>query len=179
MQIEVGSILEGKVTGILKFGAFVDLGGGKSGMVHISEVSSTFVNDIKDVLTVGQMVKVKVLTIGEDGKISLSIKKAQPAQERPQKKADFKKPQGNAERIPDKDKDSQPAYRRPAPKKPVKKETISADDFANAEYAYEPKSTVTDAGFEDMLSKFKASSEDRMSDLKRTMDVKKRGRRGK
>lgn len=187
MQLEVGSILEGKVTGILKFGAFVDLGGGKSGMVHISEVSNTFVNDIKDVLAVGQTVKVKVMTIGEDGKISLSIKKAQPAPERPErpvrngdfKKGDFKKPQDNFGRVPDKDKDSAPQYRRPAPKKPVKKETFNAADIANAEYAYEPKSTVTDASFEDMLSKFKASSEDRMSDLKRTMDVKKRGRRGK
>ncbi len=184
MQLEVGSILEGKVTGILKFGAFVDLGGGKSGMVHISEVSSTYVNDIKDVLTVGQSVKVRVLTIGDDGKISLSIKKAQPAPERPArngdfKKGDFKKPQDNGGRVPDKDKDSAPQFRRPAPKKPVKKETFNAADLANAEYAYEPKSTVTDANFEDMLSKFKASSEDRMSDLKRTMDVKKRGRRGK
>lgn len=185
MQFEVGSILEGKVTGILKFGAFVDLGGGKSGMVHISEVSNTYVNDIKDVLTVGQTVKVKVLTIGDDGKISLSIKKAQPAPEKPprngdyQKKGDFKPRNDNAGRVPDKDKDSAPAYRRPAPKKPVKKETFNPADLQYAEYAYEPKSTVTDANFEDMLSKFKASSEDRMSDLKRTMDVKKRGRRGK
>ena len=51
MQLEVGEILEGKVTGILKFGAFVDLGGGKSGMVHISEVAPTYVSDIKDHLT--------------------------------------------------------------------------------------------------------------------------------
>ncbi len=185
MQLEVGSILEGKVTGILKFGAFVDLGGGKSGMVHISEVSNTFVNDIKDVLTVGQTVKVKVMTIADDGKISLSIKKAMPAPEKPmrngdhQKKGDFKPKQDRSERVTDKDKDSAPAYRRPAPKKPVKKETIDISAIENAEYAYEPKSTVTDANFEDMLSKFKASSEDRMSDLKRTMDVKKRGRRGK
>ncbi|MBQ8622792.1 MAG: S1 RNA-binding domain-containing protein [Oscillospiraceae bacterium] len=184
MQFEVGSILEGKVTGILKFGAFVDLGGGKSGMVHISEVSNTYVNDIKDVLTVGQAVKVKVLTIGEDGKISLSIKKAQPAPEKPargdyQKKGDFKPKADNQSRVPDKDKDSAPSYRKPAPKKPVKKETVNVADLQFAEYAYEPKSTVTDANFEDMLSKFKASSEDRMSDLKRTMDVKKRGRRGK
>lgn len=189
MQLEVGSILEGKVTGILKFGAFVDLGNGKSGMVHISEVSSTYVNDIKDVLTVGQTVKVKVMTIADDGKISLSIKKAQPAPERPAKR-DFapkqnqdRKPQGFKPRnndqgaVPDKDKDSAPAYRRPAPKKPVKKETPDISEIQYAEYAYTPKSTVTDANFEDMLSKFKASSDDRMSDLKRTMDVRKRGRR--
>lgn len=76
MQFEVGSIVEGKVTGITKFGAFVDLGSGKSGMVHISEIASTYVKEIRDYLTENQTVKVKILSIGEDGKISLSIKKA-------------------------------------------------------------------------------------------------------
>lgn len=79
MQLEQGSIVEGKVTGILKFGAFVDLGNGKSGMVHISEVSNSFVNDINDFLKVGDGVKVKIISIGDDGKIALSIKKAEPA----------------------------------------------------------------------------------------------------
>ena len=72
MQLEVGEILEGKVTGVLKFGAFVDLGGGKSGMVHISEVAPTYVNDIKEHITEGQTVKVKIIGIADDGKISLS-----------------------------------------------------------------------------------------------------------
>lgn len=76
MQLEVGAIVEGKVTGFTAFGAFVDLDEGKKGMVHISEVALEFVNDIKDHLTVGQTVKVKVISIAEDGKISLSIKKA-------------------------------------------------------------------------------------------------------
>ena len=48
MQVEVGAILEGKVTGITKFGAFVDLGDGKTGMVHISEVASTYVKEVRD-----------------------------------------------------------------------------------------------------------------------------------
>ena len=167
MQLEVGEILEGKVTGILKFGAFVDLGNGKSGMVHISEVASSYVNDIHDHVTEGQIVKVKIINIAEDGKISLSMKKAE---DRPQQKQ-FQKPKPEFQ-SKDKDADSsRPAHH--APKKPVKKETVSIEDL---EYAYEPKSTVTDAGFEDMLSKFKMSSEDRMSGLK-NMDVKKRGRR--
>ena len=80
MNLEVGMIVEGKVTGITKFGAFVDLDGGKTGMVHISEVAPTYVNDIKDYLTEGQTVKVKIITIGDDGKISLSIRKAMPQQ---------------------------------------------------------------------------------------------------
>ena len=79
MQLEVGKIVEGKVTGITKFGAFVELEPGTTGMVHISEVSSTFVKDISEHLQQNQVVKVKVLSIGEDGKISLSIKRANEA----------------------------------------------------------------------------------------------------
>ena len=76
MQLEVGMVLEGKVTGITKFGAFVELPGGKTGMVHISEVAPTFVKEIRDFVTENQSVKVKVLNINEDGKVSLSMKKA-------------------------------------------------------------------------------------------------------
>ncbi len=76
MQLEVGAIVEGKVTGFTAFGAFVDLEGGQKGMVHISEVAQEFVKDIKDHLTVGQTVKVKVISVADNGKISLSVKKA-------------------------------------------------------------------------------------------------------
>ena len=77
MQLEVGGIFEGKVTGITKFGAFVEIGEGKSGMVHISEVSSDYVEDINNHLKINDTVKVKVIGIADDGKISLSIKKAE------------------------------------------------------------------------------------------------------
>ena len=80
-QLVVGSIVEGKVTGITKFGAFVDLGDGKTGMVHISEVAPTFVKEIRDFVKENDVVKVKVLSVSEDGKISLSMKKADPAGE--------------------------------------------------------------------------------------------------
>ena len=73
----MGAIVEGKVTGITKFGAFVALPEGKFGYVHISEVASTFVNDIKDFLQEGQQVKVKIINIDQAGRINLSIKKAQ------------------------------------------------------------------------------------------------------
>lgn len=89
MQLEIGKIYEGKVTGITKFGAFVELEAGTTGMVHISEVANTFVNEIKDHLVEGQSVKVKVLTINE-GKISLSIKKAVDTPPPPPRK-DFKR----------------------------------------------------------------------------------------
>ena len=75
-MLEIGTIVEGKVSGLTNFGAFVSLPDGKSGMVHISEVSTSFVKEIRDVLQVGQDVKVKVIGISDDGKISLSIKRA-------------------------------------------------------------------------------------------------------
>ena len=75
--VEAGSVLEGKVTGITAFGAFVSLPDGKNGLVHISEVANTYVKDVHDHLSVGQTVKVKVLNITPDGKINLSVKRAQ------------------------------------------------------------------------------------------------------
>jgi len=76
MSIEVGSKLQGKVTGITNFGAFVELPEGQTGLVHISEVADKYVEDIREVLEVGNEVTVKVLQVGDDGKIGLSIRKA-------------------------------------------------------------------------------------------------------
>lgn len=98
MQLEVGAVVEGKITGFTSFGAFVDLGGGKKGMVHISEVSSQYVEKIDDVLTVGQDVKVKILSIGDDGKIGLSIKKAVEP-EKPQNKRKFNAPRKSSANV--------------------------------------------------------------------------------
>ncbi len=137
MNFEVGMIVEGKVTGITKFGAFVDLEGGKTGMVHISEVASTYVNDIKEHLTEGQTVKVKILSISEEGKISLSIKKALPQQNRQSGRQDRGKPQ-----------------RQQAGKQP----------FFDGQQSKKKESS----SFEDMLSRFKQASDEKMSDLKRT-----------
>lgn len=86
--MEIGEVFEGVVTGITKFGCFVAFDGDKSGMVHISEVSNTFVNDINDAVAVDQQVKVKVIKIDEQGRINLSIKKAEPRPERTQKHRD-------------------------------------------------------------------------------------------
>ena len=82
MALEVGAILEGKVTGITKFGVFVALPEGKSGLVHISEVANAFVSDINEHVQMGQTVKVRVLNITDDGKINLSIKRAQDMPQR-------------------------------------------------------------------------------------------------
>lgn len=86
MQPEVGAVLEGKVSGVTKFGAFVNLPGGKSGLVHISEIANTFVSDVAQFVSVGQTVKVKVIGINGD-KINLSIKRAEETQEAPRKRA--------------------------------------------------------------------------------------------
>ncbi|GAB4072146.1 S1 domain-containing RNA-binding protein [Barrientosiimonas marina] len=92
MSIEVGSKLQGKVTGITHFGAFVEIEEGKTGLVHISEVADTYVKDINDFLSVGDEVTVKVLNIQDDGKIGLSIKKAKdrpPRQQNQQRSESF------------------------------------------------------------------------------------------
>ena len=138
-QIEEGAVVEGKVTGITKFGAFVDLGDNKSGMVHISEVSSAYVENIEDFVKMGQTVKVKVLTVNEEGKISLSMKKAEPPR----------------------------SGRRPAAEVP--------DRPTGGEW--ETKQDVN-MSFEDMMSKFKKTSDDKFLDLKRknNSDIKRNKR---
>lgn len=78
MALEIGAILEGEITGITNFGAFVQLPEGKVGLVHISEVSGAYVKDIHDFLKEHDKVKVKVLSIDERGKVALSIKQAEP-----------------------------------------------------------------------------------------------------
>lgn len=85
---ELGSIVLGTVTGIMKFGAFVDLEDGESGLVHISEISHEYVGDINQVINKDDKVKVKVIKIDDKGKISLSIKQAQP---KPDRKSEVKK----------------------------------------------------------------------------------------
>ncbi|MDD6488195.1 MAG: S1 RNA-binding domain-containing protein [Clostridia bacterium] len=149
MGLEVGMIAEGKVTGITKFGAFVELEGGKTGMVHISEVAPTYVNDIKEYLKEGQTVKVKVLSIGEDGKISLSIKKALPQQQR------------------------RPSYQQ-------NKNSSSRQSARPGNFDWQSSKRTEPTSFEDMMSKFKQTSDEKMSDLKRMNESKRGGysRRG-
>lgn len=81
MSLEVGSIVEGKVTGITHFGAFVELAEGKTGLVHISEVADAYVHDIKDFIKENDVIKVKIINM-EDGKIGLSIRQVTGPAER-------------------------------------------------------------------------------------------------
>lgn len=74
MSIHVGSVVEGLITGITGFGAFVELEEGKTGLVHISEVAHSYVKDINNHLKVDEKIRVKIISVGDDGKIGLSIK---------------------------------------------------------------------------------------------------------
>ena len=82
MEFIVGTIMEGKVSGITAYGAFVSFEGGGSGLVHISEIAASYVTDVHDHLSIGQTVKVKVLSVSPEGKVNLSIKQALPREER-------------------------------------------------------------------------------------------------
>ena len=98
MSIEVGSKVQGKVTGITNFGAFVELPDKSTGLVHISEVDDNYVKDINDHLKVGDVVEVKVMNVEADGKIGLSIRKAKPEserQDRPQRQDRPHRPRNN------------------------------------------------------------------------------------
>nr|WP_325250384.1 S1 RNA-binding domain-containing protein [uncultured Oscillibacter sp.] len=152
MDPQVGSILEGKVASITKFGAFVTLEGGKSGLVHISEIANTFVNDVHDFLQEGQEVKVLVLS-AEKGRINLSIKKTLPSQERPA-------PRGPR------------PFHAPRPAAPQQ-----TDRPHPAQAAQKPLPPSGDQAFEDKLKRFLSSSEGKMADLNRSMDGKRGGRR--
>ena len=131
MQVEVGKIYEGKVTGITTFGAFVEIGAGTTGLVHISEVALEYVKDIREHLKVGETVKVKVTNVDPSGKIGLSIKQAIKQEEA-----------------------SAPKSKRPA------------------EFVWDKK-PAGDISFEEKLNKFKQASEEKMHDLKRSMEPKR------
>ena len=143
MELEVGSVVEGKVKTLTKFGAFVELDGEKTGMVHISEVASTYVKEITDYVSEGQEVKVKILSIDENGKISLSMKQVPGAVDKPQpREKNFRK----------RDRGTPNVWNGP-------KQTLDSSDMS----------------FEEMMSKWKSSSEEKMADLKRSSDSKHGG----
>ena len=156
MAIEVGMILDGKITRIEKFGAFVQLEDSQTGMVHISEVAPTFINEISDYVSVGQEVKVKVLAVN-NGRISLSMKQALPKEQQ---------------------------QRKPRPQKPVRERT-PRQPYKHAppvtspgDYEWQSARKSAPSTFEDMMSRFKQTSEDKMSDLKRGGESRGYSRRG-
>ncbi len=161
MAIEVGSVLEGKVTGIKSFGAFVALPEGKNGLVHISEVSNSFVEDINTVLKEGETVKVKVMSIAEDGKIALSIKRLLPREPRPEQR-------GNG------DRGDRGNYRGNGGQRPNGQRRAPRNE---APRVWQPKKVETpeNMSFEDMMSRFKSQSEDKLASLNADAPHNRRG----
>ena len=150
MGIEVGSVLDGKVTGITNFGAFVALPGNRSGLVHISEIAYSYVNDVHDHLAEGQEVRVKVIGVDANNRINLSIKQAAPPPPRPERHSGPRPGNGP---------NSQP--RRPAPSRT---------------FTPEPALPKGPASFEDQLKQFMASSDSKLSE--HHMNEKRGSRRG-
>lgn len=149
MEIEVGAILEGTVTSIAKFGAFVSLPERRSGLVHISEIAAAYVADVNDFLQVGQTVKVKVLAITPEGKINLSIKRAE---EQPQ----------------------QTERRAPRPQRTSAPRTSSTSPSGGMVHG-----PTNDASFEDRLKHFMQESDSRIAGNRLYSDRNRGRRRGK
>lgn len=152
MPAEVGTIVKGKVTGITKFGAFIEMEGGGTGLCHISEIADGYVKDVNDHLTDGQEVTVKVIG-DKDGKISLSIRQV-------------KSDKGPAP----KKKDTPPRHKKPFKKRSDQGRSADGNSkgFNNERRDSKPR------GFEDMLSSFMKDSDSKLKTIKK----QKASRRG-
>ena len=156
MKLETGSILTGKVTGITKFGAFVSVAPGKSGLVHISEIANTYVSDISEFLSEGQEVTVKIINIDDNGRLNLSIKAALPA---PEKKEE-----------PRRERPRNTGYTKPAASAPAPKQEAAQPQV------YVPQPSA-DASFEDKLKRFMQDSDSKMAGVRQYSERKTRSRR--
>lgn len=157
MAIEVGTKLEGKVTGITHFGAFVDLSGGVTGLVHISEIADNYVKDVNDHLKIDDVVTVKVINVDKDGKIGLSIKQA------------VDKPVETQTRPP----------RAPRPDRPGGRDGDRPGGFNRDRGGRSFKPPANKPSFEDKMSRFLKDSEERISSLKKNTEGKRGGRGAK
>ena len=151
MEIGVGAVLDGKVSGITKFGAFVSLPEGRSGLVHISEIAYTYVNEVTDHLHEGQEVKVKIIGIDQANRINLSIKQVEPPPQRAPRQGGGGRPSGGGGRPPRQSGGRPVGFVRQPPKEPT--------------------------DFEDRLKQFMQSSDSKLSEL-RYIEKKGGGRRG-
>ena len=153
MAIEVGNVFEGRVTGVKPFGAFVALPEGRVGMVHISEVSNEFVQDIAAVLHDGDTVKVQVINVAPDGKIALSIKRLLPPPPRQTGEGRSPRPGAPRDRV-----------RSGGPRGAGRPQRQPRDA---APRVWQPKAPARsdNLSFEDMMSRFKSQSEEKMADL--------------
>ncbi|MBE6946088.1 MAG: S1 RNA-binding domain-containing protein [Ruminococcaceae bacterium] len=161
MDLTVGAIIEGKVKSITNFGAFIALPENRTGMVHISEVANTYVNDIRQHLTEGQEVKVMVIAIDPTGKINLSIKRleSKPTQQRRNDRGDRGERTDRGERRgPSGDRRGERRYGASEPQPPAP-----------------PKSG--DQAFEDLLKQFMTESDSKISSMRQYNDHRTKNRR--
>ena len=165
MEITVGAILEGTIKSITKFGAFVTLPGGRSGLVHISEIAYSYVSEVRDYLTEGQTVKVKVVGVDEAGRINLSIKKATPPPARTQS--------GNRDR-----QQSRPAARSGGDRSAGAPRTHTGHGYTRTvNPAAAAPQAPGPADFEARLKQFMQASDSKLSDLKLEKKSSRRGRK--
>ena len=154
MELTVGAVVEGKVKSLSKFGAFITLPDGSTGMVHISEIAHAYVNDIREHLTEGQDVKVMIIS-RENGKTNLSIKRTLPAPSKPQ----FSRPQNRS---------FNGAQRSAGP---------SAERSSAPRQAGASASQPQQKSFDDMLKQFMTESSSKMSSIKQYSEHKTKTRR--
>ena len=163
MSIEVGSIVDGVVSGITNFGAFINLPENKVGLVHISEVADVYVKDVNDFLKEQDKVKVKILSVDDKGKIALSVKQAQ-------EKKPVERPQQREQRS----FNARPQRESGAP--------MRHEGFRASGGGFRRSSSRfgggSNASFEDKLSRFLKDSDERLTDLSRKTDSKRGGRGG-
>ena len=176
MALEVGEVFEGKVTGITKFGAFVAMPDGKNGLVHISEIANTYVNDINEFVKEGQVVKVRVIGIGDGGKVNLSMKQAEtqaqprPARPRYNNNRDNNRDNAGAKREPKEGAGTQGGYEARPQRRP-------AAPRGEERRMGEVKTTSGDTSFEDKLKAFMQESDSRIAGNKMYADHKSSRRR--
>ena len=150
MDLKSGDVVEGRVAEIRPFGAFVWLGEGKKGLIHISEISEEFVKDVREKVRPNQKVRVKILSVSEDGRIECSLKQVE--------KSEFSRPR--AEEL---EPDELPV--------PVPEALIG--EPPEISFEIDESELVSSHSFEELIKRFKRMSEENLTDVKRRTEAKR------
>jgi S1 RNA binding domain protein len=173
MEFGAGTIVEGKVTGITKFGAFVSLPGGRSGLVHISEIAYSYVNEVSEHLKEGQEVKVKVIGIDQANRINLSIKQVAPPPQRAPRPAFNRNNNGEGAQRPERREGG--FNNNNGGQRPYRSNNGGSSEARPTGFVRQAPKEPTD--FEDKLKQFMQSSDSKLSEL-RYLEKKGGNRRG-
>ena len=176
MEFGVGSILDGKVTGITKFGAFVSLPEGRSGLVHISEIAYTYVSEVSEHLKEGQEVKVKVIGIDQSNRINLSIKQVTPPPQRAPR-PNFNRNNNNNGEGGERPERREGGFNnnKNGGQRPYRSNNSGSSEARPTGFVRQAPKEPTD--FEDKLKQFMQSSDSKLSEL-RYLEKKGGNRRG-